>query len=59
LLNRFAGSDDRKAAMADAVPLKRLGRADEIADAILFLASRKADFLTGEIMHVNGGKTAL
>jgi NAD(P)-dependent dehydrogenase (short-subunit alcohol dehydrogenase family) len=58
LLNRFAGSADRKAAMAQVVPLKRLGRAEEIAHAILFLASGKADFLTGEIVHVNGGKTA-
>jgi NAD(P)-dependent dehydrogenase (short-subunit alcohol dehydrogenase family) len=58
LLNRFAGSTDRKAAMAQVVPLKRLGRAEEIAHAILFLASGKADFLTGEIVHVNGGKTA-
>ena len=59
LLDRFAGSDDRKAAMANNVPLKRLGKPDEIADAVLFLASAKADFLTGEILHVNGGKTAL
>jgi NAD(P)-dependent dehydrogenase (short-subunit alcohol dehydrogenase family) len=59
LLDRFAGSDDRKAAMANNVPLKRLGKPEEIADAILFLASAKADFLTGEILHVNGGKTAL
>ena len=44
--------------MAQVVPLKRLGRAEEIAHAILFLASGKADFLTGEIVHVNGGKTA-
>ena len=58
LLNRFAGSADRKAAMAQVVPLKRLGRAEEIAHAILFLASDQADFLTGEIVHVNGGKTA-
>jgi NAD(P)-dependent dehydrogenase (short-subunit alcohol dehydrogenase family) len=59
LLDRFAGSDVRKAAMANNVPLKRLGKPEEIADAILFLASTKADFLTGEILHVNGGKTAL
>jgi NAD(P)-dependent dehydrogenase (short-subunit alcohol dehydrogenase family) len=59
LLDRFAGGDDRKAVMANNVPLKRLGKPEEIADAILFLASAKADFLTGEIFHVNGGKTAL
>jgi NAD(P)-dependent dehydrogenase (short-subunit alcohol dehydrogenase family) len=59
LLDRFAGSEDRKGAMVNNVPLKRLGRPEEIADAILFLASTKANFLTGEILHVNGGKTAL
>src|SRR5271168_861004 len=57
LLNRFAAGADRKAAMAQGVPLKRLGRAEEIAHAILFLASDEAGFLTGEIVHVNGGKT--
>jgi NAD(P)-dependent dehydrogenase (short-subunit alcohol dehydrogenase family) len=59
MLNRFAGSLDRKAAMAKGVPLGRLGRTDDIAQAIVFLASSNADFLTGEIVHVNGGKTAL
>jgi NAD(P)-dependent dehydrogenase (short-subunit alcohol dehydrogenase family) len=59
LLNRFAGSADRKVVMAQGVPLKRLGTPEEIAQTILFLASDKANFLTGEIVHVNGGKTAL
>jgi NAD(P)-dependent dehydrogenase (short-subunit alcohol dehydrogenase family) len=59
LLNRFAGSADRKTAIAQGVPLKRLGRTEEIAHAILFLASANAGFVTGEIMHINGGKTAL
>jgi NAD(P)-dependent dehydrogenase (short-subunit alcohol dehydrogenase family) len=59
LLNRFAGSADRKAAMAQGVPLKRIGTPEEIAQVILFLASDKANFLTGEIVHINGGKTAL
>jgi NAD(P)-dependent dehydrogenase (short-subunit alcohol dehydrogenase family) len=59
LLNRFAGSLDRKIAMVKGVPLGRLGRTEDIAQAIVFLASSNADFLTGEIVHVNGGKTAL
>ncbi|HTV97254.1 MAG TPA: glucose 1-dehydrogenase [Steroidobacteraceae bacterium] len=58
LLDRFAGNADRKAAMAQGVPLKRLGRVEEIAQAIEFLASQRAQFVTGEILHVNGGKTA-
>jgi NAD(P)-dependent dehydrogenase (short-subunit alcohol dehydrogenase family) len=58
MLSRFAGSVDRKNALAKGLPLGRLGRPEEIAQAIVFLASSNASFLTGEIVHVNGGKTA-
>jgi NAD(P)-dependent dehydrogenase (short-subunit alcohol dehydrogenase family) len=40
------------------VPLKRVGTPTEIADAIVFVASPKASFITGQIIAVNGGKTA-
>jgi NAD(P)-dependent dehydrogenase (short-subunit alcohol dehydrogenase family) len=40
------------------VPAGRLGRVDDIADVIKFLASDDARFLTGQIIAVNGGKTA-
>jgi NAD(P)-dependent dehydrogenase (short-subunit alcohol dehydrogenase family) len=59
LLDRFAGSADRKASLIQGVPLKRLGRPEDIAESIVFLASDKAAFLTGEIVHINGGKTAV
>jgi NAD(P)-dependent dehydrogenase (short-subunit alcohol dehydrogenase family) len=59
MLSRFAGSDERKASFAAGVPLKRLGRAEEIADAIVFLASDKASFISGSSVPVNGGKAAL
>jgi NAD(P)-dependent dehydrogenase (short-subunit alcohol dehydrogenase family) len=59
MLGRFAGSADRKAAFAAGVPLKRLGRPEEIADAIVFLASEKASFISGASIAVNGGKAAL
>jgi NAD(P)-dependent dehydrogenase (short-subunit alcohol dehydrogenase family) len=58
LLNRFAGSPERKAAMTQAVPLRRLGTPEEIAPVILFLASAKAKFVPGQIVGVNGGRTA-
>jgi NAD(P)-dependent dehydrogenase (short-subunit alcohol dehydrogenase family) len=58
LLSHFAGTPERKAAMAKGLPLGRLGRPEDIAQAIVFLASSNASFLTGEILHVNGGKTA-
>ncbi len=58
MLDRLTGGGERKAAFAAAIPMKRLGTADEVAAAILFMASGEAGFITGEIIHVNGGKTA-
>jgi NAD(P)-dependent dehydrogenase (short-subunit alcohol dehydrogenase family) len=58
LLNRFAGSADRKAGLVAGVPAKRAGKPEEIAQTIVFLASDKVDYLTGQIIGVNGGKTA-
>ena len=58
MLERFTGSADRKAGMVAGIPMKRAGRAEELADAILFAASAKASFITGQNISVNGGKTA-
>jgi len=58
MLNRFTGNADRKAGLVAGVPAKRAGKPDEIAQTIVFLASDKADFLTGQVIGVNGGKTA-
>jgi NAD(P)-dependent dehydrogenase (short-subunit alcohol dehydrogenase family) len=58
LLNRFTGNADSKAGLIAGVPLKRAGKPDEIAQAITYLASDKASFVTGQILGVNGGKTA-
>src|ERR1700730_134475 len=58
MLTRFTGSADRKAGLVAGVPLKRAGRPEEIADTIAFVASSKASFITGQIINVNGGKTA-
>jgi NAD(P)-dependent dehydrogenase (short-subunit alcohol dehydrogenase family) len=59
LLNRFTGNADRKAGLVAGVPAKRVGNPEEIAQTIVFLASDKVDYLTGQIIGVNGGKTAL
>jgi NAD(P)-dependent dehydrogenase (short-subunit alcohol dehydrogenase family) len=58
MLNRFTGTPERKAGTVAGVPLKRVGTPAEIADAIVFVASPKASFITGQIIAVNGGKTA-
>jgi len=48
-------SDDIKNSLLSAIPLGRLGQADEIAHAVSFLASTGAAYITGETLHVNGG----
>src|SRR6202041_1642391 len=58
MLTRFTGSDERKAGLVGGVPLKRIGRPEEIAQAIVFVASDKAPFITGASFAVDGGKTA-
>ncbi len=58
MLDRFTVSSERKAAMLAGIPLRRAGSPEELADAILFVASDKASFVTGQIIGVNGGRTA-
>jgi NAD(P)-dependent dehydrogenase (short-subunit alcohol dehydrogenase family) len=58
MLNRFTGTAERKAALVTRVPLGRAGEPDEIARAIVFLASTKASFVTGQVLTAAGGKTA-
>jgi NAD(P)-dependent dehydrogenase (short-subunit alcohol dehydrogenase family) len=58
MLNRFPGSAERKADLVAGVPLQRVGEPDEIANAIVFLASDKSSFTTGQVLFVDGGKSA-
>ena len=48
-------SPEKRKAIVDAIPLKRLGKPEDVAEAVLFLASDTASFITGEIIDVNGG----
>jgi len=59
MLNRFTGSAERKAGLVAGVPLQRVGEPDEIANAIVFLASDKSSFTTGQVLFVDGGKSAV
>src|SRR5713101_6211449 len=56
MLTRFTGTDERKAGLLSTVPLKRLGKPEEIAQTIVFLSSDKAAFITGATFAADGGK---
>ncbi|MBF6987535.1 MULTISPECIES: SDR family NAD(P)-dependent oxidoreductase [Cupriavidus] len=58
MLGRIAGGADRVAAVAATIPAGRVGTPEEVAEAIIFLASGQSTYITGQILHVNGGKTA-
>jgi NAD(P)-dependent dehydrogenase (short-subunit alcohol dehydrogenase family) len=58
MLNRFTGSVERKAGLVAGVPLQRVGEPAEIAAAIVFLASSRSSFTTGQVLSVDGGKSA-
>ncbi len=47
--------DEMNRKFMDATPMKRWGKSEEVADAVLFLASDKAAFITGETLLVDGG----
>lgn len=48
-------SEDQKKALLGQIPLGRLGNPDDVAAAVLFLASQQAGYVTGTTLHVNGG----
>jgi NAD(P)-dependent dehydrogenase (short-subunit alcohol dehydrogenase family) len=58
MLGRLTRDPGRRAALLSAVPLSRFGAPEEVAEAILFIASDKASFITGQVLCVDGGKSA-
>jgi len=55
MVNRFAGNDANKAGLAALMPLKRIGKPEEVADVVVFVASDKASYVTGQSIGVDGG----
>jgi NAD(P)-dependent dehydrogenase (short-subunit alcohol dehydrogenase family) len=55
-IHASGGQPDRVDRMRDRIPMRRAGRPEEIADAILWLLSEQASYLTGSIVDVGGGR---
>ena len=49
--------DKVKEALTKAIPLRRLGRPEEVADAIVFFAGDRIGYITGQVLSVSGGLT--
>ena len=58
MLDRFTGGEEGKAHLATLNAQKRIGRSEEIASAIQYIASDAASFVTGHVLTVDGGKSA-
>lgn len=48
-------TDEQKAKLTEKIPAQRLGQPDDIAAAVVYLASEEASYVTGQTLHVNGG----
>jgi NAD(P)-dependent dehydrogenase (short-subunit alcohol dehydrogenase family) len=55
-IHASGGLPDRARDMAPSIPMQRAGTADEIADAVLYLLSPEASYITGSILNVSGGR---
>jgi 3-oxoacyl-[acyl-carrier protein] reductase len=54
--SKFVKKDPaRYEAFGQQAPLRRIGRAEEVAEAIAFLASERSSYITGEVLNVSGG----
>lgn len=58
MLDRFVGSEENKKHLLQHIPIQRAGDAGEVAQTILFLASEKASYVTGQSYAVDGGRLA-
>jgi 2-hydroxycyclohexanecarboxyl-CoA dehydrogenase len=57
--NRAWNTPEMRARIAKAYPLRRIGRPEDVANAVVFLASDRASFITGQTLSVSGGYTMM
>jgi len=56
LTKAYLDKGNNRESLETLVPAERLGRPDEVADAVTFLASDRAGFITGQILYIDGGR---
>jgi gluconate 5-dehydrogenase len=56
LTKDYLDRDNHRADLESLVPAERLGRPEEVADAVTFLASDRARFITGQVLYIDGGR---
>jgi NAD(P)-dependent dehydrogenase (short-subunit alcohol dehydrogenase family) len=57
LTKAYLDTGDHRQSLESLVPAERLGRPEEVADAVTFLASDRARFITGQVLYIDGGRT--
>lgn len=55
----LAADESREAALVDLIPARRFGRLEEVVGPVLFLASRQASFIHGQVLYVDGGRSVI
>lgn len=53
----LAANPDKRDALVELIPARRFGRLEEVVGPVLFLSSRHAGFITGDVMYIDGGRT--
>jgi len=59
LAERLLGSEEKKKASAERHPLQRFGEPSDIAETACFLLSKRSSWITGQVIHVDGGMSAI